>query len=221
MHMEGMGLLDRLVKWIEERKIFLRKRKSDEQRALGMLLYHSGLSYEKTSMFVGASHEAVREWYQKGRELFGNSTRKKRRVRIAVDEKEIRVNGVTIYIWAAVDLANEHVIATWVSFGRSCLEALIFLEKVKCVCKGELPRVFIDGGKWYPWALERLGFDRYTIVRFGPRSAIERFFGDVEWRIRRFWNGFHGGYNTGSMSKWIESFAGFRNYVKISKEALS
>jgi hypothetical protein len=42
-----------------------------------------------------------------------------------------------------------------------------------------------------------------------------------EWRIRKFWNGFYGGYNIGSMSKWTESFAGFRNYVKSSKEALS
>jgi transposase-like protein len=102
-----MGLLDHLIDWIATRKIFLRKRKSNEQRALGMLLYHSSLSYEKTGMFVGASHEAVREWYQKGKELFESSTRKKRREWIAVDEKELRVNGVTIYIWAAVDLANE------------------------------------------------------------------------------------------------------------------
>jgi len=73
---------------------------------------------------VDASHEAMRVWYQikrKGRSL---KTRregreeKRRRVRIAVDEKELRPNGITIYIWAAVDLANEQVIATWVSFGR-------------------------------------------------------------------------------------------------------
>ena len=38
-----------------------------------------------------------------------------------------------------------------------------------------MPRVFIDGGKWYPWALQRLGFNKYTVIKFGPRSAIERF----------------------------------------------
>jgi len=40
-----------------------------------------------------------------------------------------------------------------------------------------------------------------SAVRFGPRSIIERFFGDGEWRIRfgdgewrirKVWNGFHG-----------------------------
>jgi len=39
-------------------------------RALGMFLYYAGLSYEKAGMFAGASYEAVREWYQKGKELF-------------------------------------------------------------------------------------------------------------------------------------------------------
>jgi DNA-directed RNA polymerase specialized sigma24 family protein len=33
-----------------------------------MLLYYAGLSYEKAGSFVQASHEAVREWYQKGRQ---------------------------------------------------------------------------------------------------------------------------------------------------------
>jgi len=42
-----MGLLDHLVEWVGTRTIFLRKKKSDEQRALYMLLYHSGLSYGK------------------------------------------------------------------------------------------------------------------------------------------------------------------------------
>ncbi len=42
-----------------------------------MFLYYAGLSYEKAGMFAGASREAVREWYQKGKELFLASTNKK------------------------------------------------------------------------------------------------------------------------------------------------
>ena len=87
-----MDLLKQIVKWLEDRKIFSRKRKSNEMRALGMLLYHAGLSYEKAGMFVGVSYEAVREWYQKGKELFEESIEKKRRKWIAVDEKEIKRN---------------------------------------------------------------------------------------------------------------------------------
>lgn len=73
--------------------------------------YHAGLSYEKAGMFAGASYEAVREWYQKGKELFEESTGKKRR--------------------GAVDLDDEKVLAVWVSFGRSGLEAKAFLKKVE------------------------------------------------------------------------------------------
>ena len=141
-----MNLVKQVVKWLEERKIFSRKRKSNKQRALGMLLYYAGLSYKKAGMFAGASYEAVREWYQKGKELFEASTKKMKRKRIAVDEKEITINGTTIFIWGAVDLDDEKILAVWVSFGRSGLEAKAFLKKVRCTCKGKLPRIFVDGG---------------------------------------------------------------------------
>ncbi len=175
-----MNLLKHVVKWLEDRKIFSRKRKSNEQRALGMFLYYAGLSYEKAGMFVNASYEAVREWYQKGKELFEASTKKKVRKWIAVDEKEIAINGTKMFIWGAVDLDDEKVIAVWVSFGRSSLEAAAFLKKVRGACDERLPRVFVDGGTWYPWALKRTGFNRYTVVAVGCRSAIERFFADIE-----------------------------------------
>ncbi len=61
--------------------MFSRRRKSKKQRALGMLLYYAGLSYEKAGMFAGASYKAVCEWYQIGKELFEASTKKKERKR--------------------------------------------------------------------------------------------------------------------------------------------
>ena len=219
--MDGIGLVDRLVEWIEYGKIFCRERTTNYIRAMGMLLYHSGLSYEKASEFLGVSHEAVREWYQKGKVLFEQTVEKKKRKRIAVDEKEIKVNGTTIYIWGAVDLENEEVIAVATSFGRSGLEAFAFMKKVRNTCKGRLPVVFVDGGTWYPWAFGRLGFNRYVVVHFGPRSAIERLFGGIEWRIRRFWNKFCGHQSRGSVQRWVEAFVGFRNYRKDIMGALS
>ena len=77
---------------------FVQRIKSNEQRALGILLYDAGLSYEKAGSFTNASHEAVRKWYQKGKELFDESTEKKRRKWIAIDEKEIKLNGTTLFI---------------------------------------------------------------------------------------------------------------------------
>ena len=140
---EGMGIIERIVKWIKEKKIFVRERKSNTQRALGMLLYHAGLSYNKTAVFVNASYEAVRKWYRKGRKLFEQTLETKKRKRIAIDEKEIRMNGMKVFIWAA-SFSNEKIIAVYVLYGRSYFEAMAFLKRVKRVCKGKMPRVFID-----------------------------------------------------------------------------
>ncbi len=63
VRMVKMELTNRIIEWIEKNKIFLRERKSNKQRALGMLLYRLGLSYRMTEHFVGASYEAVRKWY--------------------------------------------------------------------------------------------------------------------------------------------------------------
>jgi hypothetical protein len=60
-----------------------------------------------------------------------------------------------------------------------------------------------------------------AVVSFGPRSAIERLFGDIECRIRRFWNGFVGKYSRESMERWVMSFSGFRNLMKNPKGVLS
>jgi hypothetical protein len=65
---ENIDFVQRIVTWIEDKQIFSRERKSNEQRALGMLLYDAGLSYEKAGSFANASHEPVREWYQKCRD---------------------------------------------------------------------------------------------------------------------------------------------------------
>ncbi len=44
---ENIDFVQRIVTWIEDKQIFSRERKSNEQRALGMLLYDAGISYEK------------------------------------------------------------------------------------------------------------------------------------------------------------------------------
>jgi transposase-like protein len=137
-----------------------------------------------------------------------------------VDEKEIKINGVTIFIWGAVDIDDEKVLAVCVSFGRSGLEAKAFFKKVRDTCKGRLPRIFIGGGSWYHWALRVVCFKRYTVVSLGPRNAIERLFSDIERRIGQFWNGFIGKYSRKSLERWVKAFAGFRNCTKDLKKSL-
>ncbi len=78
-----MNLLRRVAKWLEDKQIFQRERKSNEKRALGMLLYNAGLSYKKAGSFVNVSYEAVRKWYQRGKEIFDQSIEVKERKRIS------------------------------------------------------------------------------------------------------------------------------------------
>jgi transposase-like protein len=104
-----------------------------------------------------------------------------------------------------------------VTDGRCYLDTILILRKIVRKCKGRLPHVFVDGGAWYPWALQRLGFS-YTVLHFGPRSAIERSFSRIDWRIRRFWETFPSRASIKSVERWSEAFAGF---INLSKGALS
>ena len=56
---ENVDFVQRIVTWLEDNKIFSRERKSNERRALGMLLYYAGLSYVKAGSFVHASQGVV------------------------------------------------------------------------------------------------------------------------------------------------------------------
>ncbi len=206
-----MELTDKIVDWIEENKIFLRHRKSNNHRALGMLLYRSGLSHRMTEHFVGASYEAGRKWYLKGRQLFADQQVVKERKQIAVDEKEISVGRKKMCVWIAVDLNDERVIGVYTSQVRNYILARSFLKRVAKLCKGKLPKVFVDGGRYYPWALKRLGF-KYTVVAFGPRSSVERFLSLIDWRIKRFWEKFTSKSTPTNLLGWMEAFVGFTNY---------
>ena len=69
--------------------------------------------------------------------MFEQALEAKKRKRMAIDEKEIRINGMKVFIWAAVDLEDEKVIAVYVSYGRGYLEAMRFLKKKLKECVKE------------------------------------------------------------------------------------
>jgi len=79
-------------------------------------------------LFLGVSYETVRKWIIKGRELFSHTVVKKERTCIAVDEKIIKRGNEYLYLWAAVGLDDEPLIAVSVTHGRSSLEAMQFLK---------------------------------------------------------------------------------------------
>ncbi|MDI6858978.1 MAG: IS6 family transposase, partial [Methanocellales archaeon] len=84
-----MGIMLRhVMECLEDRNIFLRRRKSSDIKALAILLYYAGLSYRRTrDVLLGyeeVSHEAIRKWYIRCRSVTEVERRKRRTV--AIDE---------------------------------------------------------------------------------------------------------------------------------------
>ncbi|MEM2179145.1 MAG: hypothetical protein QW272_10040 [Candidatus Methanomethylicaceae archaeon] len=72
----------------------------------------------------------------------------------------------------AIDINTKEIIAIYVSYQRSCIDAYIFLRMILKNCLNK-PLILIDKGPWYLWALNRLGLN-YIHITFGKRNSIER-----------------------------------------------
>lgn len=136
----------RKVGLLEVKKIFERNRIPLKVRALGILLYHLGLSLQNCSMvltsFTPVSHETVRLWYHRSYRLF--SVNKQYQEMIAVDETKIKINGRQHLLWAAIDINTWEVLGVWITQGRCSLEAYSFLKQVLKKCDND-PKILVDG----------------------------------------------------------------------------
>lgn len=127
------------------------------------------------------SHESVRRWaHQLGRHL----TRHIQRDFVAVDETSLFLqDGREVYGWAAFDAVRFEVFLTWVTQGRSGVEAWLFFKNIlRRAVNG--PFVIVDAGVWYPWPLETLGLD-WEVVAGAARNFVESFFGSVKNRLEK------------------------------------
>ncbi len=183
------GMLSNMEKVLEAKNIFERERKSMKTRALGVILYHFGISLRNTSLVISsfeqASHEAVREWYLRAAKIF--QVRKVKRKIIAIDETKIKINGKWRILWAAVDIENWDVLGVWVN---------------RCENK---PKILVDGGPWYPPALTRLGVE-WEHITFGLRNPVEQWFGILKHRINLFYNRWPHNASLHDAQSWIEAF---------------
>jgi hypothetical protein len=66
------------------------------------------------------------------------------------------------------------------------INTMIFVRKVLNTCTNR-PVILVDGGPWYPRALQKYGLKRLHIT-FGERNSIERLFRTFKERTRRFYN---------------------------------
>jgi putative transposase len=174
--------------------LFRSHRYSLLEKLYSVILFTAGLSLRDLSerlCLTGASRESVRIWVHRFSSLFRPSRRKRRLV--AVDETVLKVNGQTCYLWAAIDVDTNEILALYASRGRGIPSAIKFLRKVLDLCEGK-PVIVVDRGPWYRWALERLGMT-YFQETFGNRNRIdrnririERLFRELKKRMKKFYN---------------------------------
>jgi transposase-like protein len=185
------------------------------EKAYSVMFHIAGLSFRDVSeryCVTTASRESVRKWFHRFLSIF--SVDRRFRDTVAVDETVVKMHGLRVYVWSAVDVDSGEVLAVYASRSRSMLIALKFLRIVldRCINK---PMIIIDRGPWYRWALERLGL-RYRYQRFGLRNAVERFFGYLKQMTKRFYNNINT-WRTQSIEGYASAIAIIRNILTIMK----
>lgn len=111
------GMLSHIQEVLEAKNIFERNRKTIKTRALGVMLYHLGVSCRNTSevvsSFESVSHEAIRNWYHRAAQIF--QIEKAARRMIAVYEIKIKIKGRWHILWAAFDIETWDVLGVWIT----------------------------------------------------------------------------------------------------------
>jgi putative transposase len=111
--------------------LFRSHRYSPLEKLYSVFLFTAGLSLRDLSerlCLTGASRESVRIWVHRFTSLFRPSRRARRLV--AVDETVLKVNGQTCYLWAAIDVDTNEILALHASRGRGLPNAIKFLKMV-------------------------------------------------------------------------------------------
>jgi transposase-like protein len=167
--------------------LFRSHRYSPLEKLYSIALFTAGLSLRDLSerlCLTGASRESVRIWVHRFSSSFKPSKRARRLV--AVDETVLKVKGQICYLWAAIDMDTNEILAVYASRGRGIPSAIEFLRKVLDSCEGK-PVIVVDRGPWYRWALDRLGITCFHET-FGKRNRIERWFREMKNRTKMFYN---------------------------------
>jgi len=196
-----------LVDGVGKAGVFRWNRKPLEVKVLSTVLYYSGLSYRVVARVLRDSarftHESARKWFRRLKDAFPRPKRLRRRV-VAVDETKLKLCGEQFFVWAAVDVKTKEVLACRVSWVRNMLHAEAFLRKVLETCSNK-PLILVDKGPWYPEALISLGL-KWRHVTFGMRNRMERWFGILKARTKRFSNNFSNNSTLKSAKTFLEAF---------------
>jgi putative transposase len=181
-----MNPYNTLLKAVLDARIFRRNKRPLESKILASLLYTSGLSYRGMTYQTGvveASHVSASRWVNALKGIVSRVPKRERKL-VAIDETKLKNKERHVLVWASIDADRRELLAVYASYYRLSINTIVFVKKVLDTCVGT-PVVLVDGGPWYPWALDRMGV-RWLHITFGYRNVIKRFFRTVKGRTRRF-----------------------------------
>jgi transposase-like protein len=172
-----------------ELKVFKRNKKSFASKVFTVADYLARSTYRATAwkatrFLEPVSKSSVWYWVKQLRSKLHLTEERKRRNLIAVDETCLKSRGERLWVWAAVDPETGETIRIEASWHRSGLQALHFLQRMLKLCKGK-PKVLVDHGPWYPWALRTLRIP-YEQITHGSRNRVEGFFSSLKAKTRGF-----------------------------------
>lgn len=207
-------LLDEIENWLLREDLFDRERKATRTRALGILLYHAGLSCRATSnilteLMEPVSHNPISDWYRRCADLFRKQPVKRHEV-LVMDETSILLEGeggvlTEYFLWVAVNPKTGEIVHVALTQGRGGVEAIGFTRGVLKRCSN-VPFFLVDGGVWYPVAFRILevGFE---VMRGGDRNKVETWNGVLKQRIRAFRERFPWNASQETIQDWCKGFA--------------
>jgi len=210
-----MRAYDMLLKAVQDNGVFERNKIPLETKVLGCLLYLSGLSYRGMTLQAGiirACYRSVHYWVQK---LKGITSRVQRRYRMVVemDETKLKVNGIQLFVWSAIEPDTKELLAVYSSYQRSSINAMLFVRMVLNT-RTNKPVVLVDGGLWYPWTIKRYGL-KWLHITFGERNSIERYFRTLKERTRRSCNNINARVNgIKSLNLFLNLFMLYYNHLR-------
>jgi transposase-like protein len=218
MHHQPDALLGILEGHLEEEEVFDRSRKRTETRALGLLLYHAGLSCRRTADVLSmvqepVSHQPISAWYHRAGDLFRTGPVRYHEA-LAVDETSLHIEAeggdlTEVFLWAAVDPDTGEVAHVAVTESRGGVEALGFLRGVLARCRNE-PRIHVDRGVWYPWALGTVDVD-WSVTSGGARNHVEAWFGLLKNRLKAFRVRWPRNASRETVAEWVKGFVAVWN----------
>ena len=113
---------------------------------------------------IDVSYETVRYWWNRFGPMFAAEIRKKRVDRMRqhthwrwhLDEMYVKINGVTHYLWRAVDQEGE-VLESFATKERDMTAALKFMKKLMKRHAPSAKKITTDGLRSYKAAMKQLG----------------------------------------------------------------